>query len=454
MTKPINIDKRRELFVDDFLIEHMDGVELCLHRPAAAEVALVHDAPWEGNVCFYHTVIEDEDRYRMYYRGAHYSENDQEIHRQVVCYAESDDGIHWVRPELGLFEFDGSKNNNIVWDGLGTHNFAPFKDANPQCDPAARYKALASKGMEGLYAFQSADGIHWSLMQEEAVITDGKFDSQNLAFYDVLRGCYVEFHRDTQQHNGEGVRAIKTGVSDDFLHWSQAQFLTYTDVPVEHLYTNQITPYPRAPHIYMGFPKRFVPKRSTVVHQYDGVSDVVFMSSRDGVNFNRWGEAFIAPGPQPERWVNRNNFVACNIVQTASGLEHTPDLLTFYSMEGYYRGESCQMRRYTLRQDGFVSVHAPRSGGQFISRPLVVSGAGLALNFATSAAGTIGLELQDLEGRAIPGFSLEECDEHFGDALDRTITWGQNGDLSSLAGQAVRIRWILDDADIYALRFI
>ena len=105
MTTPIDIDKRRELFIDDFLIERMDGTALRLHGPAAGAVAIVHDALWEGNVCFYHTVIHDQDRYRMYYRGAHYTEADGNIHRQVVCYAESDDGIHWTRPQLGLFEF-------------------------------------------------------------------------------------------------------------------------------------------------------------------------------------------------------------------------------------------------------------------------------------------------------------------------------------------------------------
>lgn len=454
MTTPIHIGKRRELFVDDYLIEHMDDVALCLHRPIPGAIVFDHDVPWEGNVCFYHTVIQDDDCYRMYYRGAHYSETDQQIGSEVVCYAESNDGIHWTRPSLSLVEFNGSKQNNIIWDGLGSHNFAPFKDANPIVDPAARYKALASKGMEALYAFQSADGIHWSLMQDTPVITEGKFDSQNLAFYDTSRGCYVDFHRDSQVHNGEKIRAIKTSVSDDFRHWSPSIWLEYTEAPVEHLYTNQITAYPRAPHIYLGFPKRFVPQRSTVKHQYDGVSDVVFMSSRNGKNFRRWGEAFIYPGPQPERWVNRNNFVACNIVQTASCIDHTPDLLTFYSIEGYYRGSSCQLRRYTLRQDGFVSIHAPRSGGSFLTKPLIFTGSQLHINFATSAAGTVRLELQDMQGQTIPGFALTDCDELFGDALDRRISWHGNTDLSHLTGQPVRILWSMDDADIYAIRFV
>ena len=104
----------------------------------------------------------------------------------MTCYAESKDGIHWSKPELGLFEFGGSKRNNIVWSGVGTHNFAPFKDANPSCKPEQRYKALAL-GNIGLLAFQSPDGVHWSLVQNEPVITKGAFDSQNLAFWDSTR---------------------------------------------------------------------------------------------------------------------------------------------------------------------------------------------------------------------------------------------------------------------------
>ena len=109
----------------------MDGVELRLNKPVPREVALVHDAPWEGNTCCYHTVFRDGDVIRMYYRGSHYDPEDEDDKSQVVCYAESRDGIEWVRPELGLVKYGGSKANNIVWDGQGSHNFAPFRDTNP-----------------------------------------------------------------------------------------------------------------------------------------------------------------------------------------------------------------------------------------------------------------------------------------------------------------------------------
>ena len=107
---PIDIGSRRELFVDRHLIERLDGVRLQLHRPQPREVVLVTDKPWEGNTCAYYTIFQDGDKYRMYYRGSHWDEQaNKAAHPEVVCYAESADGVHWVKPQLGLFEFNGSK---------------------------------------------------------------------------------------------------------------------------------------------------------------------------------------------------------------------------------------------------------------------------------------------------------------------------------------------------------
>ncbi|MDP6720146.1 MAG: hypothetical protein QGF59_15910, partial [Pirellulaceae bacterium] len=154
---PIDIASRRELFVDRHLIERLDGVQVTLHRPEAREVAVVHDQPWEGNTCFYHSVFRDGDVYRMYYRGSHHVPGQSASH-QTVCYAESKDGVKWTKPELGIIEFNGSKKNNIIWDGVGRHNFVPFKDPNPDCKPEAKYKAIGgSKHEGGLFVFQSQD---------------------------------------------------------------------------------------------------------------------------------------------------------------------------------------------------------------------------------------------------------------------------------------------------------
>jgi hypothetical protein len=447
--EPIDIGSRLELFVDDYLIDELDGAQQVLHQPTPREVAIVHDAPWEGNICFYHTVFWDGDLYRMYHRGAHCDDKTGKVSPQVVCYAESLDGIHWKKPELGLVEHDGSKKNNIILPaGPGAHNFAPFRDANPDCKPDEQYKALGSvKG--GLVAFKSADGIHWSLISEKPVITKGAFDSQNLAFWDTLRGRYVDFHRGFR----DGARDIMTCTSGDFRDWTEPNWLEYTGAPRQHLYTNQITPYFRAPHIFMGFPKRFMPSRKLAEHRLPGVSDGCFMTSRDGCVFHRWAEAFVRPGLQKDRWVCRNNMIAWGIVTTKSTVAGVPDELSFYVVEGYYSGDSCQTRRYTLRVDGFVSVQAPLAGGQMVTKPIKFDGKELAVNLSTSAAGSLQVEIQDVDGKPIEGFALDDCPAIFGDEIERVVTWKGGSDVSKLAGRPVRLRFVIKDADLYSIRF-
>ena len=162
-----------------------------------------------------------------------------------------------------------------------------------------------------------------------------------------------------------------TSATKDFLNWPAPQWLEYTEGTTnEHLYTNGITPYHRAPHIFIGFPKRVRPDRDLKVHHYPGVSDGVFMTSRDGLLFNRWREAFLRPGPDKTRWVNRNNMIAWGVMQTSSGDPNLPGELSIYATEGYYVGP-CELRRHTIRLDGFVSINAPATGGTFATKVLI-----------------------------------------------------------------------------------
>lgn len=444
-----NIGSRRELFIDDYLIDRMTALELKLQKPVMRDVALVHDEPWEGNVCCYHTVFQDGDIYRMYYRGAHYDEQQKkQTHPQVVCYAQSSDGINWEKPALNIVDFEGSKNNNIIWTGIGTHNFAPFKDLNPAAKDDEKYKAIGS-GSGGLYTFKSADAIHWAQMSDKPVITEGAFDSQNLAYWDVSRKQYVDFHRGFR----DGVRDIMTCTSADFANWTDPVWLEYPNVPPEHLYTNQIISYFRAPNIFLGFPKRYIPSRNPAGHPYPGVSDGVFMTSRDGRTFKRWTEAIIRPGLQIERWVNRNNMTAWGMVITKSQIPGTPDEISIYSTEGYYRGNDCRIRRFTYRMDGFVSLNAPGAGGEMITKPIIFTGKELAVNYSTSAAGSISVEIQDTSGKPIKGYTLEDCREIIGDQIEQVVTWKDGSIVGKLAGKQIRLRFVMKDSDLYSLQF-
>jgi hypothetical protein len=473
------------LFVDDFLIDKLSGgAELRLHHPTPREIAIVHDAPWEGSGSGYHTVFKDGDLYRLYHRGSHLEVTPGKLgtgdHPPFYCYAESNDGIHWTKPELDIIEFRGSKQNNIILKGLGTHNFAPFKDTNPNCAPEARYKALAGIMSEGgLFAFQSADAIHWSLMSDKPVVTKGAFDSQNLAFWDATIGkyrCYFRIFSKGVTTQAEwkpaGVRAIRTGTSSDFLNWGDEADLTYVDSPAEQLYTNQIAPYYRAPHILIGMPTRYVERgwsdsmralpdrenrelRASAHERYGtALTEGLLMASRDGIQFKRWNEAFLRPGiGRPGSWQYGHQYIAWNVVETASALPGAPSELSLYATEDYWHGKGGKLRRYTLRMDGFVSINAPMKGGELLSRPLKFTGSKLTVNFATSAAGSVRIEIQDTNGEPIEGFSLADCPEQFGDSLNHVVTWQNEPDLSSLSGKPVRLRFVLKDADLYSLQF-
>lgn len=442
----VRIDDRWELLVDRHLIDQMQGrIELRLHSPQAREIVLVHDEPWEGNTSGYHTIFRDGDIYRMYYRGwGHDDARNKQLHPAVVCYAESRDGIYWDKPHLGLVGFNGSKENNIILDDFGTHNFTPFKDTNPECPAEARYKAVArGEGQDNrkLFAFASPDGIHWRLMQPGPIVTQGAFDSQNLAFWDSLRGEYRCYFRDFR----DGRRDIKTSTSEDFLHWTEPVWLDYGDAPAEQLYTNQIQPYYRAPHIFIGFPTRYIPER-------DSLTEGLFMSSRDGRTFHRWEEALLRPGLNQDKWYNRSNYIWLGIVETDSVLPGGSKDLSIYSNEGYYKGRGGRTRRYTFRIDGFVSLHSPLRGGEAITRPLIFRGDRLVVNLSTSAAGSLQVEVCDRENRPIDGFTLSDCAPIYGDEIERTVQWnGRN--VSDLTGRPIRLRFVLKDADLFAFGF-
>ena len=435
-----DIGSRRELFVDRHLIERLDNVELRLHSPRRAETALRFDQPWEGPTCAYVTVFQDGDRFRMYYRGSG--------HRgpEVTCYAESTDGITWTRPELGLFEWDGSKANNIVWqDDFGSHSFTPFKDARPGIPDDERYKALGSapRGTRALVAFVSPDGIRWRPLRDEPVLTKGAFDSQNLAFWEADRGRYVAYYRIFT----DGVRAIATAESDDFVTWTDPVAIDVAG-PREHFYTNATTTYFRAPHYRFAFPKRFVPGRQRLPEHPDrGISDAVFLSSRDGRSFDReFPEALLRPGRDEQNWGDRSTMVAWGLVPTAA------DEMSIYFSQ-HYRHDSHHLQRGVFRADGIASAHADRDGGELITRPIRFEGDRLRLNYATSAAGSLRVEIQTPDGEPIAGFTLDEAPELYGDAIDEPYTWKSGEDVSKLAGRTVRLRFVLSDCDLYAYRF-
>tara|TARA_R110000764_G_scaffold88923_1_gene170180 strand:- start:5439 stop:6881 length:1443 start_codon:yes stop_codon:yes gene_type:complete len=455
----IELGDKREIFVDDYLIENLDGLEIVKHTPIDEGPVLTFDNPWEGNFSGYATIIKDGDIFRAYYRGIRVAgEDGNDI--EVTCYAESKDGINWVKPNLNLFEIDGSLDNNVILANAAplSHNFSPFLDSNPDAKPNQRYKALAGVQKSGLIAFTSPDGIHWKKLQEKPVFTDGIFDSQNVSFWSESEKKYICYFRSWSGKGYSGFRGVSRTTSEDFIHWTKPKKMTYGGAPLEHLYTNQTSPYYRAPQIYIAIGGRLMPGRQVLTDMqakefnvnpkyFKDCSDAFFMTSRGGNEYTRtFMESFIRPGIGLDNWVSRSNYPALNVVQTS------PEEMSLYVNQDYAQ-PTANLYRYSLRIDGFSSISAPYSGGELITKPFTFTGTELEINYSTSAAGVIRFEIQDENGTPIPGYTMEDGQEIIGNEISRTVQWTGNKNLDKLVSKPVRLRIYMKDADLYSIKF-
>ena len=237
------LGSERQLFVDRYLVDRLEGLELRLQQPRPENIAIKYDQPWEDRLAFYTTVVKDGDVYRMYYRC-------RLTRPRLTCYAESRDGIHWTKPQLGLVEVDGSTANNVILPVAG--QFCAFLDTRPGVPRSERLKANARDvgTPYSLVGYVSADGVRWRKIREAPLVDyamENNFDSQNVIFWSEAEQRYVLYAR----HMVEGRRATARATSRDFLQWSPQTLMSYSDTgttrPSQHLYTNQTQPYFRAP---------------------------------------------------------------------------------------------------------------------------------------------------------------------------------------------------------------
>lgn len=479
MTFHIHIEKR-ELLWDDYLIDsEQTTAQLVLHKPVPQEVVLVHDDPWEGDCCIYHNIVEDEGIYRLYYLGVDSPNPDipgDVPHPNVVCYAESKDGKQWVKPKIRIREFGGSKENNIILDhtDLQLDNFFVFKDTNRDCLKTELYKAVAGpqwsggqKGEKLLVCYTSADGIQF---QYGWLMTNaGTFDTLNTAYWDDHRSEYVCFIRGFHNIPGDdlnkGIRDIRRMVSKDFKHWSIPVLLDFGESDDYPLYTNVIQPYYRAEHMLVGFPTRYVEKEKWTPNfdQLSGadkrkkrmkrdpryglaITDCIFMSSRDGLQWKRWDDSFLTPGPEHEHnWVYGDCYPSTGLIETPSDLTPGSNEISMYVNSNHFGRIPTVLRRYTIRKDGFVSYQAKYPISKIVTKPFTFDGSKLSVNFSTSAVGFITIKIIG-ESKELNSFEI------FGDHPERAVYF-REGELRDLAGEKVQFEITMRDANLFSFMF-
>ena len=472
--KIVDIGNRRELFIDTLVIDHLEDAELRLHQPCPREIALHVDRPWEGAFNFGMSVVQFDERFRIYYRATTFE------HGSFMCVAESTDAVVWTKPDLSLVEIAGTKHNNVIATVSGELTTDPkreplievFYDERPDVPFSERFKAITlneERLPKKVIGWVSTDGLRWRKVQDQPIMEPSvfnAFDGMDSLFWSEAEQCYIVYFRYAWQGNGSEIRSVARATSKDFRHWTKPEPMRFDDgeeKPPFQVYTNQTLSYFRAPHLYVAFPARFMKDRRVLSDEqvaqmefllwegyeyFNDCSDTVLISSRAGSNLYqyRFREGFVRPGFGLGNWGSRSNYTLYGLVVTGQN-----ELSLFVTRQ--YALPSWHIQRFSLRMDGFVSVHAGFQAGEMITKPLRFRGSHLEINFSTSAAGSVWIELQDQQGRAIPGYSMEQCKELIGDDINTVASWKNGSDVSSLQGRPIHLRCRLKDADLFSFRF-
>ena len=479
-----NLGKDRMLCWDDFLLEKGENMEIRMHKPTPRDLAVISDAQWEGIHNGYGAVHKIGDKYYFWQRccTAYFNENGYITtpFKNVYTIHESLDGKHFTKKWVDKYEFNGKIHNNIFFNEH-MDNLSICPDSNPDCDPNEKFKAFGMLGSDhelghGLGYWVSPDGINFTFKKK--LTLPGSFDSYNIAFWDKDIGKYRLYYRGERWKNEQAedfdvvnksnniIREIRTATTTDFETFDiQGEIKYDEDKEVMQLYTNQARKYPRAKDMYVAFPMRYIERwesdknlRSMPLNDMRGkfldrgdrtgaaITDTGFMTSRDGVKFNRWDESFIKPYSE-YRWWYGDGVCCYGLIETESDVENAPNEYSLYVQENY-RTNYVNWRRYTMRLDGFVSWYSKYSGGEAITKPFTFKGSELELNFETGAMGTLIVTVCDENGNELEGYKT--C-EMFGDTVGRPAIFEK--DLKELEGKPIRLKFFLKDCDLYSFKF-
>ena len=512
-TIPIELGSRLELFLDDKMIEHTEGTYRRIHHPIADEIVmtLTEEHEHTNNSGSYNSIIFDGEKYLFYYRANFWHPTEEEPVRNenvILCVAVSTDGIHFTRPQLNILK----SGYNAVLDSTMTRDLVPdelndicastttvFYDENPACPAEEKYKMLVTNERpphgkaNGIWLYISADGYHFTRKGGKFALPDGcGYDSANRAFYDHTIGKYRVYQRQWRICGKDWGRTIVTHCTEDFVTFTDTHVLEY-DAEFEsffqlgqNLYTNNVAPYFRAPHILLGFPKRYVewgpePGVYVLPKDYDSrmlsrpdlrrrtwrarhiepragtaVTDTVLMTSRDGVHFKGFGDSYLMPPPQDDSCNYGSAAIINGMMVTKSAMGHgAPDELSFLVAEGIWNNADVRIRRYHTRIDGFVSMHFKAAGGSLYTPVFIFDGGRLALNIECGAFGGIQVEIRDDKERPYPGFGITDALMITGNDHQMIARWRNKGsDLRELAGKPVELRIFARDCDLYSMQFI
>lgn len=457
----------RELFLDPSFIEKSKNVVLRLNPPIKSEIVIRPDKPWEKlMISFFLSVRDEAGTLRMWYicRDAKNQPN--------VAYAESKDGVHWQKPNLGIVEYEGSKDNNLV----GMTNLEGVVIVDPMMKSAdEKYLYVTHVFGEGVVRFHSPDGLRWN--RDATPILKFVVDTQTATFWDHNLREYVLYTRGWIKGEGKNkfrkvVRlttkdlrmpfaAGPSDASDYFWGKDKPPALgnefpsvlqaDERDPPEVDVYNLPAEPYPLDARWYVGFPSFFQRERTWK----NGPLEVQFVGSRDGIVWHRYDRsAYVEPGFEGSDTA-KMAFMGQGLV--VRGDELWQFGTGFRSEHGDREARKKQtdgvILRHVQRIDGFVSADFAAAGGSCTTAPVHVWGDELFLNVDTGALGSLRVGLLDSNGKPIPGFSLEDCDIVRTNSVRSAVTWKGKSDVAALLKTDVRLHFEARRAKLFSFFF-
>lgn len=467
----------KQLFIDDYVIGELHGVQKTLHQPVKHPLnpVLKRDRPSDGFATAYGTVVFDpqDRRYKMWYQVLQGTAKDVPSHKFLVGFATSVDGITWDKPITS----QQAGNNHIIMDPPEPSLGAPGvmldeRDANPQrrfkmmyvADPEAKPSSLSTR------IAYSADGIHWKQEPTNPVIPFS--DTQISPYWDQRLNRYVAHLR----FGPPNVRVVSRIESEDFLHWSPKVTVlnkTRLDAPfATEFYTMTGVPYAG---VYIGLLNTYHGETIAPIppdQQWKDRLNNQLVFSRNGVTWHRVVQSgVISPKAlKGERdWKQEAELATFLPYGTSDDAwdwgqvyPHHPPLVVGDEIRIYYGGArnrhwlnyhpepiNSGVGLATLRLDGFVSVNGGAAAGTLTTKPLVFFGDTLEVN-ANAEGGSLTVEALDLDGQVIAGFSAADCAPITTDSVRHVVQWKDSTDCHLIQARPIRLRFRLQNARLYA----
>jgi hypothetical protein len=457
----------RYLFLDPAIIIKSHAIDLRVNPPQRRETVIRPDRPWEQlMISFYTTVIEEQGKLRLWYIC-----RDRD-NQPNLAYAESTDGVSWEKPNLGIVDYHGSRDNNLV--GITSLDGAVFRD--PRARPGEEYIYVAHVAGAGVFRFFSPDGLHWQ--RDPRPLLPFRADTQNVVMWDEQKGRYALYLRGWDIGEVWTARLRKVVRLDLDTLSAQAGILPsgrganpddpkglpriVDEIPTvlaadEHdprktdVYTIAAQVYPLDPRWYLGFPSFF--RRDKNIS--DGRLEVQFVGSRDGIHWQRYDRSpYVSPGLEDSE--------SANMVFIGPGLVIRGAEIWQYGTGFRGRHGAVEQRkerpegiifRYVQRVDGFVSLDFALDGGRCRTVPVKVTGTRLLLNIDTGALGVMRVGLIGADGRSVPDFGVDQCDPLQVNSIGAMVSWSGRSDLGRFTGQELRLEFRSTRAKLYSFRF-